>query len=300
MKTKPVELPEGNLEVWCHLSPFGTFPGMQGDTRVEQVIDLQACAALIAAFTPEVLVDYEHRAHNSDDTSAAGWVQELETREDGLYARIRFTDRGAEDIRGRRLRFLSPVWTLDDNGRPDVLKSVALTNTPNLKLRPILNKAPGGETTTKGTAHMKELAALFGLPDTATDAEILEAAKALKTNADAIEARLAELESASLNSEAEKVAEDEKDKIANKADFVALYVANKDFAVRLLATLKAPAPAATVCNKTDSKKPPFSFGPAVQNKLAQYEALPEGRDKVAFLRANAQEINTLRNARSAE
>lgn len=293
---REIQMTDGALDVWCHLAPFGEFPGRRGGETVVQVCDRQALEAVARAFSAEVLVDFEHRAENTDDTTAAAWIQALEIRGDGLWARLRFTDVGAEAVRGRRLRFLSPVWTLAADGRPEALKSAALTNTPNFDLRPVLNKAGDVTKTPKGSRTMKELAALYGLPETATEAEILAAAKADREKTAALETRLAELEKAALKAEAETVAGQNEAKIENKRKFVELYVANKAFALELLGVLKAPP---HVCNKADAR-PPDAFVAPVQNKLAQYEAMPEGRDKAAFLRANAQEINTLRNARARE
>ena len=78
-------------------------------------------------------------------------------------------------------------------------------------------------------------------------------------------------------------------KIENKEKFKELYVANKDFALRMLAAVKAP-PAQPVLNKSDARKPRDVFGPAVQNKLAQYREMPGGKEKDAFLAANAAEL----------
>jgi phage I-like protein len=308
---KQIDLPDGELTVWCQIAPFGSFPGVREDAdgkpeTVTQLCDVTAFRQVVAAFAPEVLVDFEHRSENSDDTSAAAWVEMLEVRDfrlsdgsgnekSGLFGLLRFTDTGAEAVRGRRLRFLSPVWPLDSEGRPVLLKSVALTNTPNFDLRPVLNKAPGGETK-KGQTRMKELAALYGLPETATDAEVLAAAKAAKEESDGLKSRVAELEKNSLTAEANDVCDKNPNKVCNKADFVKLYVENKAMALAFLATVREAAP---VCNKADAKKPFGVFGGAVQNKLTQYEALPEGKEKRQFLRDNAGEINTLRNQRDA-
>ena len=69
----------------------------------------------------------------------------------------------------------------------------------------------------------------------------------------------------------------------------------------MLATLKAPAPATPVTNKAKAKPPAaFTGSGVVKNKLEEYEAMSEGKEKAAFLRANAVEINALRNKRDAE
>ncbi len=292
---KPIELKDGELILWCELAPFGVFPGERDGKVVSQVCDRAAFDQVIAAFKPEALVDFEHRAENTDDTTAAGWVQALRVGEEGLEAQIRFTDIGAEAVRGRRLRFLSPVWPLDAAGRPALLKSVALTNTPNFDLRPVLNKAPGGEPQER-KPNMKKLAALYGLPETATEDEILAAAQAATDKLTALESRVAEMEKASLTAEAEGVADQNKAKVCNKAKFVELYVQNKQMALALLETVGEAKP---VCNKADAKKPPAAFGTPVQNKLTEYEKMPDGPEKAKFLRDHAMEINDLRNAQAS-
>lgn len=297
MKTeaKQIELKDGELTVWCQIAPFGEFPGKRDGEDVVQLCDRQAFDQVISSFKPEVLVDFEHRAENTDDTSASAWVQELAVRDDGLWGLLRFTDTGAKAVRGRRLRFLSPVWPLDADGRPVMLKSVALTNTPNFDLRPVLNKAQGGETK-KGQTQMKELAALYGLPETATEAEILAAAKAAQDKLTALETRVADMEKAQLTAEAAAVADKNPNKVCNKAKFIELYVQNKDMALALLATVREAKP---VCNKADAKKPEDVFGSPVQNKLTEYEQMADGPAKAKFLRDHAAEINDLRNAQAS-
>ena len=287
---KEIVLGDGLLEAWCQLSPVGVFMGNLDGKPVKQVCDMEAFGRVIAAFAPEVLVDFEHRAENTDDTTAAGWAQELRaSEENGLEARIRFTDLGTDAVRNRRLRFLSPVWPLGADGRPEALKSVALTNTPNFNLRPVLNKATAGaDIKTKGV-RMTKLAKLFGLPETATEDEILAAAEAKAQEQAALAKRVAELEKGALEAEAEGAYEENKGNIANKEAFVACYVQNKAAAASMLATFKKP-----VCNKADAKAPSFKApgaSGAVQNKYTEWSAMPPGAAKDAFLRANATEIN---------
>ena len=286
---KEIVLADGELEAWCQLSPTGVFNGTRDGKPVLQVCDPEAFSRVIARFTPEVLTDFEHRSENSDDTTAAGWIQELRASEaGGLEARIRFTDTGTEAVRSRRLRFLSPVWPLSADGRPESLKSAGLTNTPNFPLRPVLNKATAGaDDKTKGH-KMDKIAQQLGLPATATEEEILAALKTKAEEQAALADRVAELEKTALTAEAESAYEENKASIANKDAFIGCYVQNKDAAAAMLATLKKP-----VCNKADAKAP--SFKPAaglVQNKYTEWAAMPAGTAKDAFMRAHADEINT--------
>jgi len=73
------------------------------------------------------------------------------TKGDGLWANIRWSDVGEAAVKGGRYRFLSPVWARSDcvdlgNGRvrPVRLLNAAVTNDPNLKgLVPLANAAAG-------------------------------------------------------------------------------------------------------------------------------------------------------------
>ena len=85
---------------------------------------------------------------------------------------------GAEAVSNRRLRFLSPVWPLDGEGRPTHLKSVALTNTPRIPVAPVLNKAQPGDTNvedTKENETMDKIKEALGLAPEASEEEVLAA-----------------------------------------------------------------------------------------------------------------------------
>lgn len=255
--TKPLTNPAPEtLELWCDIAPQGTFRRTRDDgTPYTQLLDTQAFQTLIRAFDAanrEILLDYEHRSQLTGDSRAAGWITALRTDPADpatLQARIRFTPGGARAVADRDLRYLSPVWDLDPQGRPLALESVALTNDPYFKqLRPCLNKAGAREThnktQTQGHAMLKELALLFGLPEDATEADILAAVKAYKEAQDA----------AALNAEAAKVADANSTKIANKADFIKAYCLNKQAALQTLGAVKAPG----VPDKAAAKAPSFT------------------------------------------
>ncbi|GEM_PF-1174641 len=145
---------------WAQVCPLGEFP--HAGAEVTQVVDAEACAAMTADFAgraaepnfPGVLVDFDHFSMDAGKPSeAAGWVATLEAREDGLWAKIRWTDAGLAAVTGGRYRLVSPVFpepsACEDLGggriRPRRLVSVALTNEPNIKGgRPIANRCPDG------------------------------------------------------------------------------------------------------------------------------------------------------------
>jgi hypothetical protein len=143
---------------WVQVTPCGEFP--HAGAGVVQVIDREACDAITAEFDarradanfPGVLVDFDHFSLDTGQSSeAAGWINELESRDTGLWARVRWSDAGLAAVQGGRFRLMSPVFPppsqCEDLGggkiRPRTLVSVALTNEPNIKGgRPLANRQP--------------------------------------------------------------------------------------------------------------------------------------------------------------
>ena len=194
---KPFNLPKDG---WIMLLPMGKFPGTLRtyaggeETRegIDQVFDQQAIEAIAASWNarksemganfPGMLVDYDHFSHDEDKpTGAAGWIEAVEIRQDGLWGLPRWSQDGRAKLEGGMYRLVSPVLSGfervgEENGkkvlRPTVLERLALTNDPQLRgMPPVSNRA--GTTNDKTTMdHKKLLLQLLGLPDTATDAEI--------------------------------------------------------------------------------------------------------------------------------
>jgi hypothetical protein len=143
---------------WVQVTPCGEYP--HKGAGVTQVIDAMACDAMVNDFNTRkaaenftgVLVDFDHFSLDTDKPSeAAGWITEMEARDDGLWARVRWSDSGLSAVTGGRYRLVSPVFrhpsgTEDLGGgrvRPLLVESVALTNEPNIKGgRPIANRKP--------------------------------------------------------------------------------------------------------------------------------------------------------------
>lgn len=88
----------------------------------------------------DILLDKDHR-----DSEAMGWfdINSLEARDDGIYAKLDYTDVGKELVDKRLFRYLSPAYEVNyrDNGVREVVRiaSVGLVNRPNL-LNKSLNK----------------------------------------------------------------------------------------------------------------------------------------------------------------
>jgi hypothetical protein len=237
---------------WIQIAPFGEFPHPAG---VVQVIDAAAVKAMADSFDPDrkALIDFDHYSDLSnaqkeavDDagvalpSEAAGWIEDVEAREDGLYGLANFNRAGERAIGDEKYRFVSPVWLRRDceaagegRLRPMKLSKVGLTNEPNIRvIAPIANRegaepmagpmcalsnaapvenpasiiAPEkAQPQPKGNEMREKLIAALGLDAEATDEQILEAVAAMKNSEAEDEKKAKELE----NAETEAAKKDE-------------------------------------------------------------------------------------------
>ena len=297
-RTLPATVKAGD-EIEVQLAPLGDWTQVVGGKRVTQRFDGAACAAVVSNFRGELLVDADHRSTKPDgDTSAYAWVTGLRADpERGLVGTMKFTPRGAAAVNGREYRFVSVAWFLGDDGRPRELDSVALTNRPNLPVRPVVNRestqAADGGATTKENPEMEELKTLLGLAPDATDEQVVAAAKALKD-------RLDQTEAAARDAEAEKFAAENSAAFDHDA-LKDAYLQAPEVAKKLVANRKAPpapAKAPALPDFTRASTPPAlnSKAPAARpatpaDAYKAYVAMEEGPEKDAFLAANAQAIS---------
>lgn len=275
------------------ICPVGDFPN--GDRN--QHCTLEALKNVVAKWKEdgekEVLVDFEHNseAGGTSDTSAAAWVTNLRAdQERGLIGDFKLTDLGAEAVSNRRLRFLSVAWLVNKETRePIEIRSIALTNKPNIPVAPVLNRETNGviNVEEKKGPTMDKLKEALGLSADATEEDILAAVQeALKAKEEVAELK-ANAEKAKLEAEAEEFAEKNKAK-CDKAVLKAQFIANKDVAVALVAGIpEVKAPAQKILNK----------GPATpelklnkEDARSQMAALPAGK-RAEFYQNHKAEID---------
>ncbi len=129
---------------WVMLIPSGTFKGRDGRgpyqmTDVNAVIANTSAQALEAGLPFDINHSTDFSAPNGGPSPAAGWIHELQNRAGELWGRVEWTDLGKESLsRGPngeppRYRYLSPVFTFDNDGNIQELLRAALTNNPNLR-----------------------------------------------------------------------------------------------------------------------------------------------------------------------
>jgi hypothetical protein len=185
---------------WYQIEPKGEHPNRAAG--VIQVIDDEATQSIVNRFNDdaaagklrhgnEMLIDHEHFSDQPDqETRAYGWLQELQNRPDGIYARVRWTKTGREAVDGGDYRFFSTEYEPKDlqalqaesgkgkmetqKVRPLRLAGLSLTNMNNNRgQKPITNRDPNGPADQlKPTKTMNTVAIKLGLAADASE-EIL-------------------------------------------------------------------------------------------------------------------------------
>lgn len=247
--TGTTEKIEAMKPVEVQIAPLGAFTQFVDDSErpgerkmVTQILDEEAAKRIVSAMREDVLVDFDHGSEREQSTEAAAWIKALRIDPDrGVVADVEFTPAGAEAVSQRRYRFVSPAWTLDGEGRPERLVSVALTNKPNLPVAPVLNmrvtnakadragagvlradnKASGGDTEKEERKCMEKVKEILGLPAEASEEDVMAAIDALK-------AKVADMTAAQNEAEAAEFAEKNKDVVENVEELKEQYLDNPE------------------------------------------------------------------------
>lgn len=174
LATCAVELPSEPPE-WIHLMPLGAVKARDG--RRFTNADAQAVVRASLERSQTLVIDYEHQTDlaekNGQPAPAAGWINELAVRADGIWGRVEWTEKAANHIRAREYRFISPTFTHTKKApfNVGILLRAALTNNPALELTALATIKEGDPE----MDFLKALAAALGLNVDATEDQILAA-----------------------------------------------------------------------------------------------------------------------------
>jgi hypothetical protein len=162
---------------WAMLAPFGSFPGVAtqpiaggGVKRYDavQVVDRESAVELVNEFNSfggkirrflrgvPIFVghpDMPGRSHLYPHKEPVGTTVELQVRDDGLWCKPCFTNDGLEYIDANQGLGFSARWSGNEAGeqdgkpvyRPASLKSIGLTQRPNLPVELINDDEPPGQ-----------------------------------------------------------------------------------------------------------------------------------------------------------
>ena len=214
------------------LVPFGEFPHKQG----LQLFDRPAAEGIVAAHNSALSKIVRHFGGGSypvyvghpdlpgskdADKRAYGWIENLTVAENGLHLSVKWSEAGRELVENAHFKFYSPLWwTKKVKGgiRPVALKSMGLTNDPNIPVPALANEADEENAETLKEENLEqetdnqepmnpEILAALGLEEGASAEDALAAITALKDAAaekDAAETKATEAETAKTDAETAK------------------------------------------------------------------------------------------------
>jgi hypothetical protein len=173
------------------LVPFGKYPHKQG----LQLFDRAAAEEIVAAHNSTlskitrfvtggsypIYVGHPDLPGSKDaDKRAYGWIENMRVTDDGLHLAAKWSDAGRELVENAHFKFYSPLWwTRKVKGgiRPVALKSMGLTNDPNIPVPALANETDDSETETETepteTTMNPEILAALGLDENATAEDAL-------------------------------------------------------------------------------------------------------------------------------
>jgi phage I-like protein len=166
----------GTVPETVFLLPSGDIRGRDG--RRFRMPDAEAVVRASRQPGLDLPIDYEHQADDparrkNGPVPAAGWIKDLEARNDGIWGRVDWTRQARDLIAAREYRYLSPV--LIHTARDNVvtrLKGASLVHHPNLELKALASQ----ETPMADTPEaLGQIAEALGLNAQADLAAILHA-----------------------------------------------------------------------------------------------------------------------------
>ena len=300
------DLKSGDIIQGVQLAPLGNYPAITTNGRKgDQLCDKQAYDQVAKVFNEqarEIQVDFDHRSEVSDDSSAAGWIVKVwsdDTR--GLLGDIKVSGKGAKALNELDYRFASAAFELADDGRPQKLLSLALTNRPNMEdIEKVYNSKmeAGTETEVASLSSSEEqdnmnleIKQALGLPEDATDAVVLNGIQSLngklkeymdKEKAAEAEAAVSELP--------ETCREDFKKLYADNPEAAKVVINSVLNAFKEKAIVKEEAKPEVeqpekVCNSKEAEKPALDSKAA----WAAYNSLPQAQ-KLAYAKEHRAEL----------
>lgn len=173
-------LPAGQkVPEWIHLVPAGTFRGTDGrgpyslPENINELISASMAAGKLA-------IDENHAtdlaAKQGHSAPARGWIVELESRSDGIWGKVEWTQSGQALLEDHAYRGISPVIVTEKNSRRVVkILRASLTNDPNLNLTHLHHSG------SQDMNLLEQLRAALGLKAEASETEVLAAVTAVNT-----------------------------------------------------------------------------------------------------------------------
>ena len=170
--------------------------GMVHSTAGDFMVDDESVGDILRHFKDrrlDLVIDYEHQTLKDVQAPAAGWIKALYKGADAIMAKVDWTEKAKQYLVNKEYRYISPVVMVrNKNHKATILHSAAMTNTPAITGMFALVNSDGvdgilEEEEDEGGPEgmeLKKLIGILGLPEEATEEQVLEAITKLTGTAD--------------------------------------------------------------------------------------------------------------------
>jgi len=218
--------------------PYGEFPHKQGlqkfdrEAADEMVANHSGMLSKLESWARGTKASYPVYVGHPDlpgskdaDKRAYGWIENMRAEDDGLHLEVKWSDDGRKLVENAHFKFYSPLWwtkKLKTGGiRPVGLKSMGLTNDPNIPVPALANEAEeetqDGETQdareeeqeeqeVPAVPVLSEILVALGLEETATAEVVMGKISSLMATAEKMPTM--EADAQTLTEEKDKAVED--------------------------------------------------------------------------------------------
>ncbi|KAA6405661.1 phage protease [Candidatus Tokpelaia sp.] len=184
MQPLPAPAEAGTAPKWVQIFPKG--PHIKARDGREWELDANAVIAAFTANQGPLAVDYEHAQdilpEIGEKAPASGWIEELQTRDDGLYARIEWTAEAARAIAAREYRYISPSFSHLKNGYITKLIGAGLVNRPAFIMHALARRQQQQKQKQEHEMSLQAIAASLGLKEDAIEKDIIAAIAGQKSD----------------------------------------------------------------------------------------------------------------------
>jgi phage I-like protein len=160
----------GEAPEWVHLTPAGTFRGIdgRGPFTLENPDDVIRASMSAGKLPLDENHSTDKAAPEGRPSPARGWIVEMQMRSDGLWGRVEWTSAGAEMLKDKAYRGISPVLMSTQAGKLLKILRASLVNDPNLTLTTLHSRENDMD-------FLAKLRKAIGLKDDATEDAALAA-----------------------------------------------------------------------------------------------------------------------------
>lgn len=157
----------GEPPEWIELIPAGRFSGADGrgpylNTTPDAVVAETRADMQRRGLSGGIPLDYDHATdfRERGPAPAAGWIVDFEVRNGAIWGRVDWTPDGAEHVRAKHWKYISPVFLHSDDEHRHVtcLLHAALTNDPNLRLAAVAASRTSRSSHMADTTPLSEVA----------------------------------------------------------------------------------------------------------------------------------------------